>query len=276
MAGGAGGQAARRIARVIEQHPAEGRGGCPIMRQVGVKCGHSPALFGAQRLRDPLHPGVLAPTVGKSFELPLEIAGIEPRQPWRSGAGATAVDAVACEAGIGRARSGAAMGDHLSGFCKAVKRLAVRGGASGQKGTHGQKDGAAHPTATPGSPRRFRWLALVPLLVITAACKPPPDERQFMPLADRANGKAAIEQAGCGACHTIPGLAWPKGEVGPRLDGLAERGLIAGSLPNRPDVLVAYIRNAPALVPGSAMPAMPVSAAQARDIAAYLYEQGAD
>ena len=51
--------------------------------------------------------------------------------------------------------------------------------------------------------------------------------------------------------------------------------MIAGRLPNRPDVLSAYIRNAPALVPNSAMPAMPVSEAESRDIAAYLYEQGA-
>ena len=41
------------------------------------------------------------------------------------------------------------------------------------------------------------------------------------------------------------------------------------------ETLAAYIRNAPALVPNSAMPAMPVSEAEARDVAAYLYEQGA-
>ncbi len=96
-----------------------------------------------------------------------------------------------------------------------------------------------------------------------------------MPLADAANGKAVIERAGCGSCHVIPGVRWPQGKVGPNLDGLAERGLIAGKLPNEPDVLAAYIRNAPALVPGSGMPAMPVSEAEARHIVAYLYEQGA-
>ena len=108
-----------------------------------------------------------------------------------------------------------------------------------------------------------------------AACKPPPDQRQFMPQADAAHGKAVIEQAGCGSCHIIPGVRWPQGKVGPALNGLAERALIAGKLPNEPDVLAAYIRNAPALVPDSAMPAMPVSEAEARDVAAYLYEQGA-
>ncbi|MFN3619023.1 c-type cytochrome [Sphingorhabdus sp.] len=93
-----------------------------------------------------------------------------------------------------------------------------------------------------------------------------------MPNASAERGYNVIESAGCGSCHTIPGLDWPKGKVGPDLAGLAERALIAGRLPNQPDILAAYIRNAPALVPGSGMPAMPVSKREARDIAAYLYE----
>ncbi|MET1754156.1 c-type cytochrome [Novosphingobium sp. RD2P27] len=108
------------------------------------------------------------------------------------------------------------------------------------------------------------------------ACKAPPDQRQFLPQANAAQGKIAIESAGCGACHTMPGIRWPKGKVGPNLEGLADRALIAGVLPNRPDVLAAYIRNAPSLVPGSGMPAMPITQNEARDIAAYLYEQGGE
>ena len=83
-----------------------------------------------------------------------------------------------------------------------------------------------------------------------------------------------MERVGCGSCHVIPGIGWPKGKVGPALDGLGRQGLIAGKLPNEPDVLAAYIRNAPGLVPGSAMPAMPVSEQEAQDIAAYLYQHG--
>ncbi len=112
------------------------------------------------------------------------------------------------------------------------------------------------------------------LLLLIAACKPPPEQRHFMPLADAARGKEVIERVGCGGCHTIKGVGWPQGKVGPNLDGFAHRALIAGRLPNRPDLLASYIRNAPALVPGSAMPAMPVTQAEARDIAAFLYEQG--
>lgn len=97
-----------------------------------------------------------------------------------------------------------------------------------------------------------------------------------MPQADARAGLAAIERVGCGACHAIPGLAWPRGRAGPHLGGMAERALIAGRLPNRPEVLAAFVRNAPALTPQTAMPAMPLSKAEARDIAAYLYRQGAN
>ena len=93
-----------------------------------------------------------------------------------------------------------------------------------------------------------------------------------MPFANAARGREAAVGAGCGSCHVIPGIGWPQGTLGPPLDGFASRNLIAGTLPNRPEILAAYIRNAPALVPGSAMPAMPVSAAEARDIAAFLYQ----
>jgi mono/diheme cytochrome c family protein len=113
-------------------------------------------------------------------------------------------------------------------------------------------------------------LAVLAPLLSLAACAAPPDERHEVAGADPDRGRVAMERVGCGACHTIPGI-WPEGEVGPRLARLADRSLIAGRLPNRPDLLAAFVRDAPALVPGSAMPAMPLSAAEARDVAAYLY-----
>lgn len=95
-----------------------------------------------------------------------------------------------------------------------------------------------------------------------------------MPQASAARGLEVIERAGCGACHVIPGLGWPRGQSGPSLEGFAEQGLIAGRLPNRPDVLAAFVRNAPGTLPGTTMPAMPLTAAEARDVAAYLYATG--
>lgn len=89
--------------------------------------------------------------------------------------------------------------------------------------------------------------------------------------ADPANGLKVMRRVGCAACHVTPGLDWPRGRVGPSLEGLGRRPLIAGGLPNRPEFLVPFLRDAPSLVPATAMPAMPVTDAEARDMAAYLY-----
>ena len=90
---------------------------------------------------------------------------------------------------------------------------------------------------------------------------------------DPARGRAIIATGvhGCAACHTIPGIRFPAGIVGPPLGGLAQRGFIAGELPNRTDVLVAFLQNPPALVPQTGMPNVGLTLEQAQHIAAYLY-----
>lgn len=89
--------------------------------------------------------------------------------------------------------------------------------------------------------------------------------------ADPARGLTLVESHGCGTCHVIPGVDWPRGQVGGSLKGFASRTLIAGKLPNQPDVLVRWLRDPPALSPDTAMPATGLTDAQARDVAAYLY-----
>jgi mono/diheme cytochrome c family protein len=112
---------------------------------------------------------------------------------------------------------------------------------------------------------------LVLLLVLfSTACKPPPAAETATPLASVERGRLAIERVGCAACHTIEGIAWPKGRTGPALPKLDRRGLIAGRLPARPDVLAEFVRDAPSLVPGTAMPAMPLTEAEAHDVAIFL------
>jgi cytochrome c1 len=112
---------------------------------------------------------------------------------------------------------------------------------------------------------------LLASLLALGACKPPPSDPQPIAGADPAAGRKLAAAVGCGACHALPGIDWPKGRVGPDLAGFADQTLIAGRLPNRPDLLAAYVRNAPALTPGTTMPAMPLSEEEARDVAAYLY-----
>ena len=92
-----------------------------------------------------------------------------------------------------------------------------------------------------------------------------------MPEADPARGLHAMARVGCGSCHAIPGLGWPRGSVGPSLRGFGKANLIAGRLPNRPELLTAFVRSAPDVLPGTTMPAMPLTEQESRDVAAYLY-----
>ncbi|HEV7368090.1 c-type cytochrome [Arenibaculum sp.] len=89
--------------------------------------------------------------------------------------------------------------------------------------------------------------------------------------ADAGRGPVLMAQYGCTACHRIPGVAGPRGVVGPPLTGFAGRVMIAGSFPNTPANLVAWLRDPPAMLPVTAMPDMGVGEAEARDMAAYLY-----
>jgi cytochrome c1 len=88
---------------------------------------------------------------------------------------------------------------------------------------------------------------------------------------DVARGRLLLAQYQCGACHRIPGVDNALGVVGPGLDVFGRRSYVAGFLPNYPDALVRWIVDPPALKPGTAMPAMGVSAEDARHMAAYLY-----
>ncbi|MXO98323.1 c-type cytochrome [Altererythrobacter xixiisoli] len=111
---------------------------------------------------------------------------------------------------------------------------------------------------------------------VLTACKPPAQTRQHDDAAAQKRGLKLMETKGCGACHEIPGLNWPRGQLGPSLMRFNDTGLIAGYLPNTPVNLAAFIRNAPATKPGSTMPAMPVTVSEAVDMAAYLQGGGRD
>ncbi|WP_436070562.1 c-type cytochrome [Phenylobacterium sp. LjRoot164] len=89
--------------------------------------------------------------------------------------------------------------------------------------------------------------------------------------ADARRGLDLMTEVGCGACHDIPGIDWPRGALGGPLEGFARRPMIAGRFPNQPGVLIAWIRNAPVMAPDTAMPASLMSERDARDVAAYLY-----
>lgn len=119
-----------------------------------------------------------------------------------------------------------------------------------------------------------RSARLLPLLLAAAAaaaaCRETPEAPRVAG-GEPERGRAAIERYGCAACHTIPGLPAYGANVGPPLRNLAERGYLAGVLPNTPDHLVRWLRDPPAVAPRTAMPNLGVSQAEAADMAAYLY-----
>ena len=88
---------------------------------------------------------------------------------------------------------------------------------------------------------------------------------------DHARGREYFERFGCGSCHKAPGLATAQGQVGPSLDGVANRAYVGGVLPNTPENLIAFIRFPQKFVPQGAMPDLGASESEARDMAAYLY-----
>ena len=92
-----------------------------------------------------------------------------------------------------------------------------------------------------------------------------------VPGGDADRGRQLIPQYGCGACHAIPGIDGAKGQVGPPLNGIADRDYLDGVLSNTPENMVTWIMHPQQIAPGSAMLELGVSERDARDIAAYLY-----
>jgi cytochrome c2 len=87
---------------------------------------------------------------------------------------------------------------------------------------------------------------------------------------DAAHGATLFAAKGCGGCHTLHGAAQASGKVGPPLDGVAGRAVIAGALENTPDNMARWIADPQGVVPGNAMPDLMVSRQEARDINAFL------
>ena len=110
---------------------------------------------------------------------------------------------------------------------------------------------------------------LLSLLLLLAACNRP--EAASPTAGDPNRGKQLIEQYGCNACHIVPGVNGPKGMVGPSMEHIASRQIIAMKLPNTEPNMTAYIQNPQMTDPQNAMPNLGIKPDEARDIVAYLY-----
>jgi cytochrome c1 len=84
------------------------------------------------------------------------------------------------------------------------------------------------------------------------------------------HGAAVIAQAGCGACHNVPGVPGARGRVGPSLDHIGIQTILVGTLPNTPANMLTWIRTPQSVRPGDVMPNMELTEHDARDVAAYL------
>ena len=74
----------------------------------------------------------------------------------------------------------------------------------------------------------------------------------------------------CVGCHTIRGTA-AQATVGPDLTHLESRQTIAaGTIPNAPDQLAAWITDPQGIKPGAIMPPTELSPADLADLIAYL------
>ncbi|MDQ7746757.1 c-type cytochrome [Hydrogenophaga pseudoflava] len=104
----------------------------------------------------------------------------------------------------------------------------------------------------------------LPTRAAGATAAPPAD------LSPDRQTRLVLRQYACVSCHRIPGMTGSDVHVGPPLEGLARRALIAGRLPNTPEHLVQWIRTPQAVKPGTAMPDLGVSEEHARLMAAYL------
>ena len=87
---------------------------------------------------------------------------------------------------------------------------------------------------------------------------------------DPRRGEIALQQYACVTCHRIPGIVGAVANVGPTLEGIAQRKYLAGRLPLSGASLVTWIRRPKSVKPETLMPDLGVSQAHAVDMAAYL------
>nr|WP_260394645.1 c-type cytochrome [Sphingobium lignivorans] len=236
-------------------------------------------------LRYGAHGRMVAPPGRIVVQLAMQIARIETGEARRRPAIAFAIDAMTGEAGSRRAAVRAAERDHFPRGTEAI--VPRRQVATGER-KQGKDETKLH-IAGNGSGRRAvpvmnadsgtimlrpRGIVLMAAIGLTTtalgACKPAELRPREADAQAIARGQDAAARLGCGACHTMPGIGWPQGRVGPDLHGYGDRALIAGRVPNRPEQLARFVRDAPSIAPGTAMPAIPMKDEEARDIAAWL------
>jgi cytochrome c oxidase subunit 2 len=87
---------------------------------------------------------------------------------------------------------------------------------------------------------------------------------------DAAEGAQLFQTRGCVACHTIGGTA-AQGRIGPNLTHFASRGTMAGSImENNAQNIHTWLKDPPAVKPGSIMPNLGLNDHELQVLVAYL------
>jgi cytochrome c oxidase subunit 2 len=90
------------------------------------------------------------------------------------------------------------------------------------------------------------------------------------PTGEILNGQQVFLGSSCVYCHSITGTN-ASGTVGPNLTHVASRTtLAAGTIPNTPQELAAWIEDPQSIKPGTQMPATNLSPSELRELVAYL------
>jgi cytochrome c oxidase subunit 2 len=105
----------------------------------------------------------------------------------------------------------------------------------------------------------------------------PADFQAWLSSQQRAAGQPpaaalqALQNHGCGGCHTINGVQGLVGTIGPNLTHFGARKTLAGAiLDNTPEQLAMWLRNPPAVKPGADMPNLHLRPDEIRALVAYL------
>lgn len=117
--------------------------------------------------------------------------------------------------------------------------------------------------------------AKVAITAPTAVDTAPPTEPPSAPATgggevDSAAAEILFIGKGCGACHVLSTVPGAVGAIGPALDGVASRDLIAGTLEVSLDNFKMWLANPGAVKPGTAMPTLGLAAEEIDVLSAWL------
>ncbi len=107
-------------------------------------------------------------------------------------------------------------------------------------------------------------------LLVCAGCRTSTSRQQAEVHTTASN---LMIQYGCPTCHVIPGVPGAVGKVGPSLRSVAQRSYLAGTLQNTRTDMEHWIMHPQSIHPGTAMPEMGVTTADAQTIADFLQSE---